>query len=363
MISKHTDKVVVSKHTKEAPKAAEPTPMEALKEGWTNPRRFAGNTFAGLEKMKAFEHGKDLTNSARSTFMNCRKKYQFSYVYGLATRRPSIPFLVGGLFHNGLDRCYSNGFKMDLDQEKAIAEKECEKAAQAPGLTPEETDKIWIQSATVFGLLSGYKKQWIEQDKSRWDVIEAEGAFDVELPNNWRYRGKTDLVVRDKKTKAVKLVEHKTTSRLDAGYVAKLPLDNQILGYLWAKNQEKLGIKEVVYNVSRKPSIRLKQSETLDAFAKRLVEEYLLNTSTYYYRETLTFDPTDVQKFSDELFKFVAEIDRCEKDKFYYQNTGQCTAMGICPFMPLCTNGINEETLSMFRVKERAHEELPDEEN
>lgn len=336
---------------------------EELKKQWANPRRFAGNALAGLSKMKAFEHGKDLTNSARSTFMNCRKKYEYSYVYGLASRRPSIPFLVGGLFHNALDRCYSNRFRLDLDAERAVAQQACEKASEAPGLTAEESDKIWIQSSIVMGLLSGYKKQWLEQDAKLWDVIEAEGAFDVPLPNNWRYRGKTDLVVRDKKTKAVKLVEHKTTSRLDASYIAKLPLDNQILGYIWAKNQEKLGIKEVVYNVSRKPSIRLKQSETLDAFAKRLVEEYLLNTATYFYRETLVFNPEDVDRFKDELFRFSAEIDRCEKEKFYYQNTTQCTAMGVCPFMPLCTNGVNEETLSMFRVKERAHEELPAEED
>src|SRR5260370_18002 len=97
---------------------------DELKKQWVNPRRFAGNALAGLSKLKAFAHGKDLTNSARSTFMNCRKKYEYSYVYGLATRRPSIPFLVGGLFHGALDRCYSNEFRMDLEQEKLVAQKE-----------------------------------------------------------------------------------------------------------------------------------------------------------------------------------------------------------------------------------------------
>lgn len=333
--------------------------LQELQQQWKNPRRFAGNMLAGLAKLKAFAHGKELTNSARSTFLNCRKKYEFSYVYGLASRRPSIPFLVGGLFHDALDRCYSSKFELDVDAEFARAQKRCEEASQAPGLTAEESDKIWIQAVTVKGLLSGYKKQWLAQDRQRWDVIEAEGSFDVEVPGGWRYRGKTDLVVRDKKTKAVKLVEHKTTSRLDAGYVAKLPLDNQILGYIWAKNQEKLGIREVVYNVSRKPSIRLKQSETLDAFAKRLVDEYLLNTATYFYRETLVFDPADVDRFREELFSFAKEIDRAEREKFYYQNTTQCTQYGVCPFMALCTNGVSDETLSMYRVKERAHEELP----
>lgn len=333
-----------------------------LQKQWKNPRSFAGNTLAGLSKMKPFAHGKELTNSARATFLNCRKKYQYSYVYGLASRRPSIPFLVGGLFHDALDRCYTEGFKMDLDKEKKIAEKACEVAAQVPGLTPEESDKIWIQSAIVFGMLSGYSRQWLTQDKANWDIIEMESSFDVELPGGWRYRGKTDGIIKAKKTKRIKLIEHKTTSRLDAGYVAKLPLDNQILGYIWAKNQEKLGITEVVYNVARKPSIRLKQSETLEAFAKRLVDEYLLNTATYFYRETLTFNPDDIDRFRRELFQMVKEIDRAEDEKFYYQNTGQCTQYGPCPFMALCTNGVNEETLPMYRIKEKAHEELPAEE-
>jgi len=334
-----------------------------LQKLWSNKRSFAGNTFAGLQKLKPFPYGKDMTNSARSTFMNCRRKYQYSYVFGLAPRKPSIPFLVGGLFHDALDRCYSSKFKLNIDKEKAIAEKACEKASHAEGMTAEESDKIWIQSSIVTGMLEGYKKQWLKQDQAKWDVIEAEGQFDVELPNGWRYRGKTDLVVRDRKTKKVKLVEHKTTSRLDAGYVAKLPLDNQILGYIWAKNQERLGIREVVYNVTRKPTIRLKQSETLEEFCRRLREEYTLNTATYFYREALTFDPKAVDSFSDELKRFMEEVDRCQDNNYFYQNTTQCTQYGPCPFMKLCLDGVTDETLPLYRIKERAHEELPEGDN
>ncbi len=332
----------------------------ALQKLWNNPRRFAGDTFAGLAKLKPFPHGKDLTNSARSSFLNCRRKYQYSYVYGLAPRKPSIPFLVGGLYHNALDRAYTNRFNIDLKAERRVAEKACEKASRAPGLSSEESDKIWTQSSIVMGLLTGYQKLYMKQDKERWEVIEAEGAFDVPLPNGWRYRGKTDLVVREKKTKAVVLVEHKTTGRLDAGYIAKLPLDNQILGYIWAKNKEKLGIRKVVYNVAKKPGIRLTQKESLKDFCKRLENEYLSNPGAYYYRETLTFEQKDVDNFATEMFKFVDEVDRCQDTKHYYQNTGQCTAMGVCPFMNLCVSGVTEDNLRMFRVKARAHEELPE---
>jgi hypothetical protein len=338
------------------------TSLELLQKNLASNRKFANMTFAGTAKLKPFPMGKDLTNSARSTFMNCRRKYQYSYVLGLAPRKPSIPFLVGGLYHDALDRAYTSG-AIDIDEEQIIARKACEKASKAQGLTGEESDKIWVQSTIVVGLLKGYEKQWFKQDIKRWEVIQAEGAFDVAMPGGWRYRGKTDLVVRDKKTKRVKLVEHKTTSRLDAGYVAKLPLDNQILGYIWAKNQEKLGIKEVVYNVARKPGIRLKQNESLDQFAKRIIDEYSLNTAAYYYRETLTFDPKDVDRFKDELFRFMEEVDRAQTQGYYSQNTTQCTVMGVCPFMKLCLEGVNDDALALYRIKERAHEELPENED
>lgn len=338
----------------------------SMQQNWDNPRRFAGLTFAAKSKLKPFPLGRNMTNSSRTTFMNCRRKYQYSYVLGLAPRRPSIPFLVGGLFHDAMDRIYTAKGKYDLDQEKLIAEKACEKSSESPGLTPEESDKIWVQSSIVFGMISGYVKQWLPQDLKNWDVLEAESAFDIpiKLPDGtvFQYRGKTDLIVRHKKTKKVKLVEHKTTSRLDAGYVSKLPLDNQIIGYVWAKNKEKLGITEVVYNVVKKPGIRLKQNESLEQFRKRLVEEYLINTSNYFYRETLTFDPRDIDRFYEELTRFLGEVDRCEKEQYYYQNTTQCTAMGVCPFMKLCLDGINDDTLGLYRIKDRAHEELPAEE-
>lgn len=334
--------------------------IEELRKNWVKERRMGGATFAGLAKLKPFPDGKQLTNSARSTFLNCRRKYEYTYVYGLAPRKPSVPFLVGGLFHDELDQMYTNGVFEEDEARKRIA-KACERASHSEGLTPEDSDKIWMQQAIAFGAVKGYAQQYLAPDLKRWKVIAAEGSFDIELPGGWRYRGKTDLVVQDRKTGRNLLVEHKTAGQLNAGYVAKLPLDNQILGYAWAKSQEKVKLDGVVYNVTKKPGIRQRQNETMNQFYKRVEDEYILNPGAYFYRETLVFEQSDLDRFSNELKQFLGEIDRCHDEKYFYQNTTQCTTMGVCPFMKLCLEGVNKETLMHYRIKERAHEELPQE--
>lgn len=334
--------------------------LDALKGLWKGERRVLPGdlTFAGLTKLKPFRDGKQLTNSARTTFLNCRRKYQYTYVYGLAPRRPSIPFLVGGLFHDELDKMYSEQ-EFDEDAARLRIGKACEKAADTPGLDPKESDKIWTQQAIAFGAVKAYAKRYLGNDIKRWEIIEPESAFTIDLPGDWKYRGKVDLIVRDRKTGRHLLVEHKTAGKIDAGYVAKLPLDNQILGYAWAKIKEKLKLDGVVYNVVKKPGIRLKQNESLLQFYKRIEMEYENDPGAYFYRETLAFGPEDIKRFEQELLKFLGEMDTAAKTGYFYQNTSQCTAMGTCQFMPLCSKGVSKDTLMLFRVKDRPHEELP----
>lgn len=335
--------------------------IDKLRALWKDERRLGGATFAGLRKLKAFENGKTLTNSARSTFLNCRKKYEFSYVYGLAPRKPSIPFLVGALFHEELDRMYTEG---DFDEAAARLRigKACEKASRAEGLTPEDSERVFMQQAIAMGAVKGYARQYLERDLDSWEVVEAEGAFKIDLPGGWTYHGKTDLVVREKKTKKLKLVEHKTAGKLDVAYIAKLPLDNQILGYAWGKTMQKMPLEGVIYNVTKKPLIRQRQNESINEFYRRVEQEYTDRPEEYFYRESLTFGRQDIDQFSDELKQFTREIDKAHDEEFFYKNPSQCTAMGVCAFMKLCTDGVTKENLMLYRVKDRPHEEIPQEE-
>ena len=298
-----------------------------------------------------------LTNSARSTFLNCRKKFEWAYLRRLAPRKQSIPFLVGGAVHNGLERMYKTG-KFSYEDEYAIADKLCGEAAMN-AVDPKESDDIQQQLAMIIGILSGYNKLYLKADLSKWSVLEAEASFEYLLPNGWRKQGKRDMMVKRKADGKVGLVEHKTAGRVDANYVSKLPLDNQIIGYANAVKKETGKLPDfVVYNIMKKTQLRKKQTETFEQYAKRIEEDYVLNPSNYFYRETLTVTAKSAKNFDDELNLFVGEMERAIKENYFYKNTQQCTAMGVCPFMSLCIEGPNRANLSKFRERENLHEEL-----
>jgi hypothetical protein len=145
---------------------------DEMQKNWNKERAIVANdsNFAGLTELKAFRDGKTLTNSARSSFLNCRRKYQYSYVYGLATRRPRIPFLVGQLFHDELDRMYTEG-DFDPAAAKRRIGKACDKAAMAEGLTTEDSDNISMQRAIVTGAVNAYARRYLKEDLLAWEVI------------------------------------------------------------------------------------------------------------------------------------------------------------------------------------------------
>lgn len=310
-----------------------------------------------VQTLPAIEWDGQLTNSARSTFLNCRQKFEWAYLRRLSPRKPSIPFLVGGLVHNGLERFYKSGV-VNLKKERDIAEAACDAAAMN-ALDAKGSDEIMQQLAMVMGILSGYAKLYIKNDLAKWKVLEAEASFVYDLPNGWKKRGKRDMMIQRKSDGKIGLVEHKTAGRVDAKYVTKLPLDNQIIGYANAIKKEKGKLPDfVVYNIMKKTQLRKSQKETFDQYAKRIEADYVLNPSGYFYRETLVITATSARRFEEELIRFVEEMEAAIKKGYFYKNTGQCTAMGVCEFMPLCIEGPNRANLSRFRERADLHEEL-----
>lgn len=301
----------------------------------------------------------ELTNSARSTFLNCRQKFSWQYMHRLSPRAPSVPFLVGGLVHNGLERIYkARGF--DEAAERRIVGDACDKACLETSLTPEQSDNVWEQQAQVMGILRGYVELYLIKDLKEWEILEAEKSFSYSLPNEWKAQGKRDMMVRRRKDGKVGLIEHKTAARVDANYVSKLPLDNQIIGYSNSIKKETGKLPAfVTYNVMKKTLLRKKKQEAFETFMKRVETDYLLNPVNYFYRTTLEFSERDVRRFEEELIHFSGEMERAIKEKYFYKNTGQCTVYGRpCEFMPLCIEGPNRSNLSRFRERSQTHEEL-----
>lgn len=304
----------------------------------------------------------ELTNSARQTFLHCRKKFEWQYLRRLSPRAPHVPFLVGGLVHAGLEDMYRRGDFREAWAERMVTEA-CEGASKTAGLAQKQSDRIWQQRAMVMGILRGYAAHYLEADLKKWEVLEAEVAFRYALPKptGWAMMGKRDMVVRRRKDGAIGLVEHKTAAVLSADYIAKLPLDAQIIGYANALRKARGKLPDfVVYNVIKKSGLRQRGNEPFRSYLKRVELEYSASPANYFYRETLSFGAADIRAYEEELNQFAPEMDRAIRSGYLPKNTGHCTAMGVCPYMRLCIEGPTRENLVMYEERAAVHAELED---
>lgn len=302
-----------------------------------------------------------LTNSARTAFLNCRMKFYWQYICRLTPIKASLPFLIGGCFHDGLETFYNGEFEEDTFRNKVrLAIEKAMSAAE----TDKESELLWSQEAVIMGMLKGYIERYAKQDKVQWKVIAPETDFVFQMKNGLKYAGKRDLLVRARNVKGITLVEHKTTSVLSSGYLAKLPLDNQILVYCKSVELEKeFGElpKQIIYNVIKKSGLRQRQSESFNQYKERIEQEYQDNLTSYFYREVIPVNAKVVEESYKELERCGEEVKRCMCTGYYYKNTTHCTAYGTCPYMPLCLK--EKLAINRFVQRENLHAELNIEEN
>jgi len=302
----------------------------------------------------------ELTNSSRSTFTQCRKKFYWTYICRLVPQSDNKAFMIGRLYHAGLEAMYKE-LAYNKQELNLMVDTEVDKSVAAC-IDPAASDELWKQSSLIKALLEGYAAHWLKQDMKTWKIKAPETTFEFKLKNGWVNRGMRDLLI-ERKGK-LGLVEHKTTTILDANYLAKLPMDSQILSYaISCKKEKAIGRYPdfIVYNVVKKAQIRQKQTETLEQFAQRLRDEYLMNPALYFYREVLSFTKDDLDAYEQDLEKFACEMQRSIKEHYYYCNYGACTMYGMCQYFSLCqakTAQAFEEALMSYRVKENLHEEL-----
>lgn len=307
---------------------------------------------------------REITNSARSTLLTCRRKFALSYGHRLRRRGVVDYFWIGGQFHKELEIMYEN---RAFDR-KRMAARVREAAGEAMALAADDGQraKIQVAHATLMGMVPVYADLYLEQDLRRFKIAATEQALEREIPGTkWTYRGKTDMVVDLARLKdpwgergTRGMVENKTTGQMDANYFARLPLDHQILGYVWLLEPHWGRMGFIVYNVAQKSRLRQKNGESFNQFCARIEEDYRLDPTKYFYREKVEFSWKTVKAFVGELVDFVGEVEFHQKRGIWGMATNQCTIRGACEFLRLCIEGPSRDVLMEYSRREHAHEEL-----
>lgn len=226
-----------------------------------------------------------------------------------------------------------------------------------------ELDKLRSDCVIFEGMMLGYEAMYSE-DRKLWKIHKdcIERWFEIDM-GEFDFVGKIDLMAEVKGTKRPIVVEHKTASKIDAGYIERLPIDTQIRSYIFSSIRG-LGItpSHVLYDVIRKTRKRLKKNESREEFNERLAQTYVDEYVDHFYREELRFNRGDVAAFEFELHQthqqYMAFVRGDYGDpldpRTWTPNDNSCYQYNSsCEFLTPCTSGLDLGTEMMYEQKSK----------
>lgn len=291
----------------------------------------------------------EFNNSRLQQFLTCPQSYQHRYIRGAVPRKRPTYFVFGSAIHKFIEIFYRT-----KSTEMALRAVENEfKAVDTSPLNREEIHELEVDKQTALGIASVYPN-FYKADFDNYKTFLTEQKFTLTLPCGEKYYGTIDGLIQDHAGDWW-ILETKTASAqtVNADYFERVKIDSQVAGYMHgAKHMLGSFPRGVVYNVIKKPSIRLKNGESLQAFQKRVFQEYtqFATEKAYFTRHELLVAEHRLNSWLGDTDRLVVELATKHKegDKWWHKNTGACRAnFGSCAYLPACVAGQYNKILYM----------------
>ena len=295
-----------------------------------------------------------LSFSAVSSFMDCRRKYWFSYVRFIELIAFMPQNIVGNCVHFGLFKLYSKD-ENAIRETLKMMENEKQKLRKKLELSPQQEQLLKEQEYAIKGMLKAYAIKYKRHiDKAKHIANELTLLYNVDK--------RTDLVIKMDNIKEVKkkryVHEIKTAKTLTPDYVKNIKNDMQTAIYFHGHNRivpKKDRLDGIIYDVIRKPSIRRKKKETPSQFMRRLSEYYTAsNESELFYMETIEKPLLTDKRVFNTLEHVAEDIRECETEDDFYPNDRYCYVKSRCNFYDICHFGENAATMARYRPRQKA---------
>ena len=265
-----------------------------------------------------------LTASRIKTLLHCMRRHYWRYEVGLTAVSQGDALRFGSAWHRAMEaRWHGDAFEFAL--------------AAAVGQRNEIDE---LQTATLAGLLAAYYAQYA-QDPVRELHPEIQFATPVRYSRDFHAEGKIDGLgtLHDGR---IALVEHKTTGESvapDSDYWLRLRADKQIAQYVLGARALGWDVEVVLYDVTRKPAIRPKQTESAEQFGHRLAADAKTRPEFYFARREVPILEADLAEFEAErrqLGRLIAALRReqarvAKPEHAWPRNLGSMTCAG-CEF-------------------------------
>ena len=281
-----------------------------------------------------------LTATRLATLRQCPRKHYFRFELGLSRIRTSDALRLGAAFHRGLE-LHNSG----VEPAEAIDE-----ATAGYAGVPEWADGFaWqVERETVRSLLAGYFWRYENDDI---EILEVERTFEVPLVNPRSGRPSRTFVVAGKIDAIVRLadgrlavLEYKTAGEdisPESAYWLRLRCDPQISMYLLAARAIGYDAATVLYDVTRKPTIRPRsrpQPETPEQFGQRLLADIGQRPDYYFQRREVPRLEDELEEFRLEVWQQAKQLLEARRHGRWFRNVHRFTC-GTCDFADLCLNG------------------------
>jgi len=342
-----------------------------------------------------------LTATRLASLRRCPRQHYYRYELGLSRTREKDALRLGSAFHAGME-ANNSGLAPDL----AVAQ-----ATQGYDQRPAWADPWeWeVERETVRHLLAGHFWRYGED---QLEFVAVEKSFEIPLTNpdtgevstNFVLAGKIDALVRLPDGRLA-VLEYKTAGEdisPDSDYWLRLRCDPQISQYVLAARALGFDVATVLYDVTRKPTIKPVQVPILDEAGQKIVLDaqgqrvltaagkprqtsdsklgYVLQarpeTPVEYGERLLAdiaerpdfyFQRREVPRLEDELAEFQIELWQqaeqladTRRHGRWFRNVGKMTC-DYCQFANLCLNSIRVEpgvAPSGFEILRDVHPEL-----
>jgi len=141
--------------------------------------------------------------------------------------------------------------------------------------------------------------------------------------------GITDGLDHDKN----ELWEHKFLSQITGSYLDEISISLQRI------YNAILGVELTLYNLVKKPGIKLKQKQTIDEYRNEVKEKMLATPQEYFTRMSARVTLEQQQEIIEYFVYMTKQIRDCQKEKYWPKNYGGCFGKynTKCRYLPICT--------------------------
>lgn len=284
--------------------------------------------------------------SSIKIWSKCPKKYYYIYVAERVPIVVSDTLRFGKIIHEALARWHTVGVDKTFSYLEGLSD-------QIAG----------VDAAKLIAMFTYYKPSF-----EGYKVVAAEQEFSSAIVNpntgralkGIRLRGFIDVLLEDDLGQHV-VAEHKHTSQQIIGfgpYWSGLAIDDQLAIYSLV-----YGAKCMIYNVLRKPTLRISKAdmgsddaETLTRYLERCLAEISSNPEEWYQVRKIWKSDNEIRDAAHSLYQRVYMMREHVKRGWYPRFPHSCRdVFGACEYLDVCTGRASIDDAASFtdRVTDR----------